>query len=805
MKKCRYLLLCLCAILGSLFMFTGCGGDPVINDVLISYNGEKTRTMYTYYEFGEELAVMFEMELYAMDSDGKETKILGEDVEVAEEQLAADFVIKYYKGVQELIESTPEGNSYSTTWEEIERLSFKPDVGEYMVTISYKGSNDATLFINIVPGTDPNIYIPKLQVNGIPYANTTQYMLGTESEDISISLTRAGSDVSNLIDESYFITEEVYNTIIGEEKDYSLLKDYWHVKETVSGNFYNGSSAGYLKPGKWYLFCTTKEEGNYKYAVSQFVPINAKHGEFRFNPEAATVTLNFDYNQYITVDQYDEEGNYNGYNYMAVGDVKIEDCNVWIALNEGYASAFTLNGEPCEEFWGQYQIGKVVSKYQSTAINYNKNGQKVTVTIECLPELQSYYKFVGDFEAVCEVQRREVEVPVINYVYEYMHGEVNESGEYEILAQTAAIDNDIDQYTTEYCPIELAQGSSDVTNFVVGDFCRIYTLKDTLNYIWVYNDEEVTAETLTEENGVAENILKHVSYNDTYKKVILTWKREKNTFVDTDFYADLTMSFNYYDTQYGSAYNSYWDEEAEGSKYGLFPLVSGEGEEDGVVYLTIDANLNKFYCGDIEEIDLAIKKGGVDITDIVVKGKGIEFTIPATDQQEDYNTYSPYWKLDFLTGSEYDGAGDYTISIEIKGNPMVNDYSYETTINVPYQTIEYSDYCFKFNVSDGLIPHGIIDGTTLKSLVSYLDEYSGIFTYTAKLRQADPTNPNDREKDTPITILDVETYVFSLENDYDNYSCISIHFEIVPEYTSILKVEDSFYWNWLNVNPETTE
>ena len=41
--------------------------------------------MITYYEYGEEIAVMYGMELYAKYSDGSETKVLGEGVEMSKE------------------------------------------------------------------------------------------------------------------------------------------------------------------------------------------------------------------------------------------------------------------------------------------------------------------------------------------------------------------------------------------------------------------------------------------------------------------------------------------------------------------------------------------------------------------------------------------------------------------------------------------------------------------------------------------------------------------------------------------------
>ena len=793
MKKYFYSMLSLCLMFCSLFMITGCG-DPTLNSVLISHNGEKTANMHTYYEYGQELEVMYDMEIYACYSDGSEKKVLGEGIEMTKEQLAADFTIKYYKGVEKLLEEHPDGNGYETVYEEIEMLSMKPDVGSYLVKIAYKDSSEASLFIDIGLGDDPNTYTPKLQVSGIEYSNTTQYLVGTDEEDISFTLSRGSEDVTSIIDETFFITEATYNEIIEKsEEDESILTNYWSLMEALQGRYSFGSSAAHLKKGKWYLFCTTKEVGNYKKAVSRFVPITAKPGEFRFNPEAGTLKLQFSYNGYI--DEYDEDGNFVGSTYP-IGDVKVENCSFRIELNEGFASAFTLNGEPCDASVDHVYIGDVVSKSPSTRINYNKNGQKVYVTIDTTSTLQDYYTFVGEIQAVCEIERRSVRVPELRYADSYIRGQINEeSGEYEILDQTVDIDYDIDYYgTNDACPIELITGS-DITNSAVGTYGRTYKLKDALNYMWVDEDYyEVTAETFTEENCDDEELLKHLRYDAENERVTLTWKINKSTINDGAIFG-LDMSVAYLDSLYYGAGRNYWDEETQEMKSGLFPKL------DGVLYVVLYSDINRFYCSDINQLNFTIKKGNVDLTEDFVVGQGINFTYPATGDDEAENTYAPYWKLDFLSGSDYDGVGNYTISIEINNHPMVNDYSFEDDFDVPYQTLNCNDYCYDKETGNPIIPNDILEGTTLKSLVSALDKYSDLFTYTVELRVADNTDPNDRTLDT-ITPLNVDEYVFTSENFDYHHTLIAIHLEPTEQYNCILKV-DNYSWHWIRVYSES--
>ena len=795
MKKRFYLMLSLCLMFCSLFMFTGCG-DPVLNTVLISYNGEKSSYIHTYYEYGQKLEVMYIMELYASYSDGSEKKVLGEGVEMNEEKLAADFTIKYYKGVEKLVEEHPDGNDYETVYEEIEMLPMKPDVGSYLVKIAYKDSSEASLFIDIGLGDDPNTYTPRLQVNGIAYSNTTQYMVGTEEGDVAVTLSRGGEDVTDIIDETYLITEATYNEILAEaEEDESILTNYWSLMEALGGRFANSNSVPYLEKGKWYLFCTTKEVGNYKTAISRFVPITAKPGEYRFNPDAGTLKLQFSYNGYIN--EYDEDGNFVGSTYP-IGDVKVENCSFRIELNEGFASAFTLNGKPCDASVDHAYIGDVVSKYESTKINYNRNGQRVYVTIDAYTEYSDYFTFVGDIQAVCEIERRSVRVPELRYADSYINGQINEeSGEYEILDHTVDIDYDFDYYgTDDACPIELVTGS-DITNSAVGTYGRTYKLKDALNYMWVDEDYyEVTAETFTEENCDDEELLKHLRYDAENERVTLTWKIEKSTINDGEVFG-LGMYTYFLDSSYKDAATSCWDEETQEMKLEVFPQL------DGVVYIELNSDINRFYCSNIDQINFTIKKGDVDVTEDFVVEKGINFTYPATGENEAENTYLPYWKLNFLSDSDYAGVGNYTISIEINNHPMVNDYSFEENFEVPYQTLNYVDYCYDYEIDDYIIPREILDGTTLKSLVTPLDEYSDLFTYTVNLRKASNEDPNDRTKDT-VTQLDVDTYVFTADGFAYGDTIISIHIEVKSKYSSIFKFEE-YFWRWIYVYTESAE
>lgn len=774
MKKRVYLLLSLCLMFCTMLTLTGCG-KPKLTGLLMSHNGEKSAIIHRYYEYGDELTVMYDMELFATYNDGSETKVLGEGVEISDEDRTTNFVIEYFCERKELIESTPEGNWYSSHYEKIDMLPFKPDVGGYLVEISYKGSSKCSLYINIGQGNNPNTYTPHLQVDGVSHANTTQYGVGSEEGDISITLTRAGNDVSNLIDKSYFITEETYKRIIGDNQNYALLKDYNHVMDTIAGDFLFGNSANCLDVGKWYLFCTTNAEGNYKQSISQFVPITARPGEYRFNSEAGTLKLKFNYNDYIFI--HDEQTN-STYNTHPFGDVRVEDCFAEIELNEGYETAFTLNGVPCEADTDYLLMGKIVAKNNSGRINYNKNGQNVYVTMQLNEDIKNYV-FANNFYAKCEIVRREVDVPELQYGNQTVSG-TYKNGAYVLNPHTVEIDYDLDYYTSDDCPIELLEGSSNLTNSAVNTYSRTYKLKDPVNFMWTYNFREVTEDTFTDENCDEKNLLEHIYYNPSTNHITLSWVIDKNIAKTPDSIWGVDFYTDFYNSEYVGNSAFTYDQDIDQLCFCVTPLLDGE------TYFILDNNTNAFYCSDINQIKFTIKKDGTDVTSALLKERGTNFTYVPSWQTEEYNTLCPYWKLDFLYGTLFDGAGNYTIEIEIKDHPMLYDYSFSVDFRVPYIYLNCHDYYGKTDYTT-VVPRDIKDGTTLKSLIGYLDEYSDLFSYTVELRESNLEYPNDRTKDT-VTTLDVNEYVFNLANfDSSKQYYITVNYIPTPKFVPLVK------------------